>query len=81
VNGGSGAKYCTRTPRPTGPSDQGGTVSCRYSSRAVGTSGTMRIAVVPTVSGTLVNNAYVTTAMFDPNSANNKASATTTVLP
>jgi uncharacterized repeat protein (TIGR01451 family) len=58
------------------------TVTCTLGSMASGTSATIVITVRPTNPGTLTNTATVTaSAPGDPNSANNRAVATTTVTP
>ena len=57
-----------------------GTVVCHPGKLSAGATATVRIRVVPTAEGTVTNNAKVTAQSADPNSANNQASASSTVL-
>jgi len=56
------------------------TVTCSLGTLASGASATVTIEVKPTSKGTAINTATVSaTAPADPNTANNSATATTTV--
>lgn len=55
------------------------TVTCSLGSLANGASATVSIVLTPTAAGTLSNTASVSSAVADPNTANNAATASTTV--
>jgi len=56
-------------------------VSCSLGSLAGGASATVSIVIKPTVKGTITNTAKVSATQTDPNTANNSATAVTTVTP
>ena len=57
-------------------------VTCNLGTLAGGSSATVTITVKPTSKGTITNTASVTaTSPTDPNTTNNKATATTSVIP
>jgi uncharacterized repeat protein (TIGR01451 family) len=61
------------------PDGTGGTVTCSLGSVSAGTSVTVGIDVSATASGSLTNTATVAGAEHDPSTADNEATATTTV--
>jgi uncharacterized repeat protein (TIGR01451 family) len=56
-------------------------VTCNLGTLASGATATVTITVKPTSKGTITNTASVTGSPTDPNTANNKSVATTTVVP
>ena len=77
----AGVTYQTATPSQGSCSQATGTVTCNLGALANGGSATVAIAVAPQSAGTITNAASVTAATADPVSANNSASAQTTVNP
>jgi uncharacterized repeat protein (TIGR01451 family) len=73
----AGATFVSAAPGCTGTT----TVSCSLGSIDSGSSAAATIKVRPTSSGTLTNQATVSSNETDPNPANNTATATTTVNP
>ena len=65
----------------TGCTNNAGTVTCSVGTLANGKSASRTITVKSTQAGTLSNSATVRGDQYDPNSANNTATATTTVNP
>jgi uncharacterized repeat protein (TIGR01451 family) len=55
------------------------TVTCNLGNLAAGASANVKIVIKPLSTGTLSNSASATSGVADPNSANNSASASTTV--
>jgi uncharacterized repeat protein (TIGR01451 family) len=64
---------CTEAPA--------GTVTCLVGSLAPGTSTTVTLVVIPDVLGSISNTAQVTSAVLDPNPANDLMTVDTTVIP
>ncbi|MCI0397753.1 MAG: pilus assembly protein [Chloroflexi bacterium] len=58
-----------------------GIVTCQLGTLANGASATITLNVIPTAQGSIFNQASVTSSTFDPNTANNSDSETTTVTP
>ena len=56
-------------------------VSCSLGSLASGATATVTIVIKPTVKGTITNTAKASATQTDPNTANNSATAVTTVTP
>src|SRR5262249_28753732 len=77
----SGVTFVSVTP--TGPicTQSSGTVTCNVGTLASGGSMSISIVITPTSAGVLSNTANVTATEPDPTSANNSATATTTVNP
>ena len=79
-NAGYGSSAATQGSCAIKPSKN--VVSCVIGTMANGASVTITVMVKPTSKGTITNTASVTaTSPTDPNTANNTATATTTVLP
>ncbi len=76
-----GVTYVSATPSLGSCSQTGGIVTCGLSSMANGVTRVVTIVVTPTASGMITNSATVLATEGDPNTANNSASATTTVNP
>jgi uncharacterized repeat protein (TIGR01451 family)/CSLREA domain-containing protein len=70
---------CTRTTS-TNPQPKGGTVSCRVGNLANGAKASITIVATATTPGVLTNAAKVNGNESDPDSSNNSATATTTVI-
>ncbi|MCL4877924.1 MAG: sortase [Anaerolineae bacterium] len=70
----------TSTPTTGACSQAAGTVTCNFTSIAVGSTENITITIQPTAIGPLSNTASVTTTSPDPNLANNSSTADTTVL-
>jgi uncharacterized repeat protein (TIGR01451 family) len=70
---------CTRSTA-TNPQPKGGTVTCTVGDLANGGKASITIVVTTTTPGTLTNTARVSGNETDPDSSNNSASVTTTVL-
>jgi uncharacterized repeat protein (TIGR01451 family) len=77
----AGVTYQSATPSQGSCSQASGTVTCNLGAVASGGTATATITVVPQSAGTITNTASVTTTATDPTSANNSASAQTTVNP
>ena len=75
------ATYDSATPSQGSCSPVSGTVTCNFGSLANGASATATIRVRPQAEGSITNTANVTANETDPNTANNQASASTTVNP
>jgi uncharacterized repeat protein (TIGR01451 family) len=76
---GSSQGTCTRSTT-TNPQPKGGTVTCVVGNLANGGKATITIVVTTTTRGTLSNTATVKGNETDPDSSNNSATATTTVV-
>jgi uncharacterized repeat protein (TIGR01451 family) len=70
---------CTRSTA-TNPQPKGGTVTCSVGNLANGAKASITIVVTATTPGTLTNTAKVNGNETDPDSSNNSATATTTVV-
>jgi uncharacterized repeat protein (TIGR01451 family) len=77
----SGAAYVSASPSQGSCGQASGTVTCNLGAVASGASATVQIAVTAPAEGTITNTASVSAAETDPSSANNAASAQTTVTP
>ena len=77
----SGVTFDSATPTQGTCSPASSTVSCALGTIASGTNATISIRVRPQGAGSITNNATVSSSIFDPNSADNSASAETTVNP
>ena len=76
----AGASYLTSAPSQGSCKEASGTLTCKLEALAVGASATITItARVTAAPGALTNTATVSGEETDPEPANNKASATTTV--
>ncbi|MDH3362377.1 MAG: DUF11 domain-containing protein, partial [Gammaproteobacteria bacterium] len=76
----AGVTFQSATPSIGSCSESGGTVTCDLGTIGNGVSENVTIVVTaPALAGVITNSASVTTARVDPNSANNSASADTTV--
>src|SRR6185503_5813904 len=75
----AGPTYDSATPSQGSCSQAAGTVTCSLGTLANGASASVVIKVRPTATGTIANQATISSALADPHSANNTASATTTV--
>ena len=75
----TGTTFVSATASQGTCTNASGTVTCSLGSLASGASGTVTIAVTPTVVGTLSNTATVSGSEPDPNLSDNSATATTTV--
>jgi titin len=71
--------FASATPSQGSCTQSGGTVTCNLGSIADGGSAIVTITVTPNAAGTITNTATVSASESDPNSANNTATATTTV--
>jgi hypothetical protein len=69
---------CNRSTAKPAPKD--GTITCTLGNLASGAGATITIIVTATTPGTLTNNATVSGNETDPNSLNNTATASTTVI-
>ena len=56
------------------------TVTCNLGTLAAGATAAVTIVVAPALEGTVINNVSVDTSSVDTNTANNRASCTTTIL-
>jgi uncharacterized repeat protein (TIGR01451 family)/CSLREA domain-containing protein len=70
---------CTRSTA-TNPQPKGGTVTCSVGNLANGAKASITIVVTTTTPGMLTNTAKVNGNQADPDSSNNSATATTTVV-
>jgi uncharacterized repeat protein (TIGR01451 family) len=70
---------CTRSTA-TNPQPKGGTVTCSVGNLANAAKASITIVVTATTPGTLTNTAQVAGKETDPDSSNNSATATTTVV-
>jgi uncharacterized repeat protein (TIGR01451 family) len=70
---------CTRSTA-TNPQPKGGTVTCSVGNLANGANASIAIVATTTTPGMLTNTAQVTGNETDPDSSNNSATATTTVV-
>jgi uncharacterized repeat protein (TIGR01451 family) len=70
---------CTRSTA-TNPQPKGGTVTCSVGNLANGAKASITIVVTTTTPGTLINTAKVNGNETDPDTSNNSATATTTVV-
>jgi uncharacterized repeat protein (TIGR01451 family) len=77
----AGVTYQSSTSSQGSCGQASGTVTCNLGAIANGGSATVQITVTPQNVGTITNNASVAGAETDPSSANNSASAQTTVNP
>jgi uncharacterized repeat protein (TIGR01451 family) len=77
----AGVTYQSATPSQGTCGQASGVVTCNLGAVASGGAPTVQIAVRPQAGGTITNTASVTGAQGDPTSANNTASAQTTVTP
>jgi uncharacterized repeat protein (TIGR01451 family) len=77
----AGVSYQSATPSQGSCSQTSGTVTCNLGTINNAGTATVSIAVTPQSAGTITNSANVTAAPFDPSSADNSASAQTTVNP
>ena len=75
----AGVTYVSATPSQGTCSQSAGTVSCSLGTIANGSSASVQIKVVPPTNGSITNQATASSSVSDPNSANNTATATTTV--
>ncbi|NND48113.1 MAG: DUF11 domain-containing protein, partial [Woeseiaceae bacterium] len=76
----AGVTYQSSTPSTGSCSESAGVVTCDLGTIANGASENVTIVVTaPATAGVITNTASVTTARIDPNSANDSASADTTV--
>ena len=76
----AGVTYQSATPSGGSCSQAGGVVTCDFGTIANGASDNVTIVVTaPATAGVITNTASVTTGRIDPNSANDSASADTTV--
>ena len=75
----AGVTYVSATPSQGTCSQSAGTVSCSLGAIANGSSASVQIKVVPPTNGSITNQATASSSVSDPNSANNTATATTTV--
>ena len=66
---------------PPSPShcNLGSTLVCTISSLASGASESLEVTIIPNAPGAFLSNASVSSVSYDPNPANNQATATTTV--
>jgi len=77
----SSVAFVSATPSQGSCTRSGGTVTCNVGNLANGATATVRIVVKPTVVEVITNKASVKSNEFDPNTANNTATASTTVNP
>jgi len=75
----AGLTYTTASASQGSCSHMGATVTCALGQISAGANATAQITVNTSTSGTYVNTASVTSAVADPSSANNSASAQTIV--
>lgn len=74
-----GGQFVSATPSQGTCSPSNTDVVCELGELASGATATVSVVVRAPSSGTAVNTAYVTSQMFDPNTGDNQASATTEV--
>jgi len=77
----AGVTFTSATPSQGTCSQSAGTVTCPLGTIANGASASVQIKVTPTTTGSITNQASVSSAVSDPVPANNTASAATTVDP
>ena len=78
----AGVSFVSATPSQGSPCNHSaGTVTCALGTIANGASASVQINVTPQSTGSITNSATASSAVSDPNSANNTASAATTVNP
>jgi uncharacterized repeat protein (TIGR01451 family) len=75
----AGTSFQSATPSQGSCGQAAGTVTCNLGSLASGASATIEIKVAPQNTGTITNTASATGGQSDPDTANNSATATTTV--
>ncbi len=77
----AGVTFTSATPSQGTCSQSAGTVTCPLGTIANGASASVQIKVTPQSTGSITNQASAASSISDPNSANNTASAATTVSP
>ena len=77
----AGTTFGSATPSQGSCSQASGTVTCALGTVASGANATVTITASRDTTGSMTNQASVTSGVADPNSADNSASATTTVNP
>jgi uncharacterized repeat protein (TIGR01451 family) len=75
----AGVAFESATPSRGTCAEASGTVTCALGTLASGQSATVEIEIRPQAEGSLTNDASVSSDVFDPSSADNSATATTTV--
>ena len=73
--------FVSATPSQGTCTQSAGTVTCPLGTIANGASASVQINVTPQSTGSITNQASASSGVSDPNSANNTASAATTVNP
>ena len=76
-----GAQFVSASPSQGSCAPSGTDVVCELGDLVSGGTATVTVVVKTAGSGAAVNTAYVTSRMFDPNTGDNQASATTQVEP
>jgi uncharacterized repeat protein (TIGR01451 family) len=75
----SGLTYVSATASQGSCSQASGTVTCNLGSMSNGATATVTIVVTPAAAGIITNTVSVSSSVPDPNTANNSATATTTI--
>jgi uncharacterized repeat protein (TIGR01451 family) len=76
-----GAQFVSASPSQGSCAGSGTDVACELGDLISGGTATVTVVARAAGSGAAVNTAYVTSRMYDPNTANNQAGATTEVQP
>jgi uncharacterized repeat protein (TIGR01451 family) len=73
------AIFVSATPSQGSCTEASGIVTCNLDELANGASATVTVVVIPTAPGTITNTASITSDVLDPDTTNNRATASTTV--